>query len=423
VICVMTLSENSKKISVALIGLLVFGSVFVRSPVVYSLGFRSLLVMPLSLIVLLVVLILHNRKLPIGVVLFVLAALVTSSITGLYWGSWMASLLPSLFGVSLLTAFVASNKELKKTVTIGSVILLVFLLGAWLAFVLQLFGVSSVGTFYSASGRAIEFYYLSLAIPIHTDFIRPSGIYDEPGAFSFVICVFALLRNFMNLDKRLTWSLLFLGFVTFSLAHLVYVFFHFLAERNILRSFKKIMIVGCVFVAVLSTTGIWHNFEHYLLGRLALSTNSDRIFVGDNRSSLLANAVTFLKNSEFKQLSFGTDLSCIEGTTECGKKIPGVGSNPLSPLVYRGILITWPYYLYLFFSLGFGVVRREFMPLFAIGLLFMQRPSVMSSGYSMLAALVLVVFLRFSAWEKIFEGLLGVRTSAHIRQPAVRESL
>ena len=39
------------------------------------------------------------------------------------------------------------------------------------------------------------------------------------------------LRHLMNKGKKVTWTILLLGFTTFSLAHLFYVFFHLFIKK------------------------------------------------------------------------------------------------------------------------------------------------------------------------------------------------
>ena len=398
----MNAINYEKRDSKLLIGMLIFISVFVISHLVYSLGFRATVVIPMSLATLFFLLAVTQRKISGWIVLFVLAMLITSSITGLFWHSWRAAFFPAYFGVSLLLVSLATKSELNKTIAIGSYLLLIILLGACIAFSLGILGVESAGTFYAAAGRGIEFYYSSLAIPIQGNFIRASGLYDEPGTLSFIVCIFAFLRHIYGFDKRLTWVLLLLGFVTFSLAHLIYVFFHLLAERNVFKTLRNMLVVGTAVVFILISLGVWEYFENRLIGRLALSSNPDRIIAGDNRSIYLLQTIEYLQNGDIKEWLFGQHISCIEGTSECVKNVPGVGFNPVSPMVHYGFLIAWPYYLFLTFCIFIGIMRRDFWPLFAVGLLFMQRPVVLSSGYAMLAALVIIVVLRSPTFKKLY---------------------
>jgi hypothetical protein len=399
-----------EKASVLLVGILVFTSVFVASHLVYSLGFRASVVMLMSIFSFLFVLIVYERKIEILVLLLVLLSLVTSLITGLYWSNWTVALFPSLFCMSLLVASTASKKELDSVIEIGSVILLMMLLGAWVAFFIGIMGVPSLGTFYAAGGRGIEFYYTSLGIPYPGNFLRVTGIYDEPGSFSFIICMFAFFRHISNMDKKFTWILLLLGFVTFSLAHLIYVVIHLAAERNIFKTFRRLIIIGSVFLLAITIVDVWPFFEQRLFHRLEVSSDPTKVFVGDNRTKYLLSSIAFIKDQlDFRTFIFGADVSCIVSTGNCGQFAPYVGFNPFSPMILYGILISWPYYLFLLFALGFGVIRKEFWPLFAVALLFFQRPSMFSAGYATLAAMAIIVVVRSSSFKELCLMLIGKR--------------
>jgi hypothetical protein len=399
-----------EKESVLLIGILVFTSVFVASQLVYSLGFRALVVMLMLISTFLYVLIVYERKIKMLVLLLVLLSLVTSLISGLYWSNLIAGLLPSLFFMSLLVASITNKKELDSVIEISSIILLIMLIGAWTAFLIGIYGVPSLGTFTAAGGRGIEFYYTSLGIPYPGGFLRVTGIYDEPGAFSFIICMFAFFRHILNMDKKFTWILLLLGFVTFSLAHLIYVVIHLVAERSIFKTFRRLIVLGSVIAIAITMVDLWHFFEQHLFSRLKISPDSTKVFVGDNRTKYLLSSIAFIKDHlDFRTFIFGADVSCIVNTGNCGQFAPHVGFNPFSPMILYGILISWPYYLFLLFALGFGAIRKEFWPLFAIALLFFQRPSMFSAGYASLAAMAIIVVVRSSSFKELCLMLIGKR--------------
>jgi hypothetical protein len=382
------------------VGLLLSLSVFVLSPFVYSLGFRAIAVIPISMVLFIAILTINNKKIPIWTIYIVLLSFLTSSITGFYWVSWKASLFPAFFGMSMLIASIATKSELEETAKFGSVILMVILIGSWIAFFFAAIGIEPAGIFYTPSGRAIEYYYTSFAIPYNDSFIRPTGLYDEPGTLSLIVCIFAFIRHMLGLNKKFTWALLLLGFVTFSLAHLIYVAFHALSEKNIFRTIRNIILVGSLFIVFLSVMGVWPVFEERLIGRLAISPNTERIVVGDNRTQYIISSSQLLRTNFYAiDLMFGVDESCIEGKIECGKHAPKAGFNLLSPLIHYGLLISWPYYLFIGFAFLLGISNRTYYALFAVGLLFMQRPYAFSSGYAMLCALTIFAVLHSSRYK------------------------
>lgn len=377
-----------------LIALITFHAVFLISPLVYFLGFRASLVIPSTVVMALLAMSLHHRRLPHWVLLFVIASLVTSAISGVYWGSLQAALFPAYFGISLIVAVLATEKELRIIVSIGSVILLAFLIGGWIALALAFSGVPPIDTVSGLHDRVLYIYFATLTPTLIGDFIRPSGIYDEPGALSFFVAGFAFLRHWMRMDRKLTWILLILGFVTFSLAHLIYVAIHFMSERRLLVAWLTLIPVTAIAIWVLFTVGLWETFDARLVGRLSVATEPGKTVEGDNRTEFILNAVDALEAGGPRMFLFGVDAICIEGSIQCRHTYPGYEDNVLSPLAYYGLLISWPYYFLLAASIAVGSIRRSWWPLLGVGLLFMQRPNIFVAGYAMLAALVLVVVVR-----------------------------
>jgi hypothetical protein len=91
---------------------------------------------------------------------------------------------------------------------------------------------------------------------------------------------------------------------------------------------------------------------------------------------------------------WGLDSNCVTNVAACmSKGYLQFGENPLGPLVLYGILIAWPYYLLEAALLLIFVVRFNFIAL-AIFALLLQRPSLMSFGYSLLVLLAVEPLLR-----------------------------
>ena len=396
----------SPKSSILLVAVLVIHAVLLISPLVYLLGFRASLIIPATTALVVGISAYHGRRIPFWAVLLLLASLVTACLAGIYWESWRAALLPAYFGISLLAVTIASTRELRLFISISSVILLLMLIGGWIAVFMAFSGFSSLDEVSGLHSRRLYFFYTTLTPTLIGNFIRPAGIYDEPGALSLVICVIAFLRHVMEMDRRYTWLLLMLGFVTFSVAHLIYAMIHFLSERKVLAAWTNLLVFTCVAYWALSAIGIWELFDERLISRLAVSEDPQALIEGDNRTRSYLRAATALSEGGSELLLFGVDVSCIEGTLVCRRDHSGFDFNPLAPLVYYGFLISWSYYLFLGITLGTGILRRNWWPFMAVGLLYMQRPNFFSAGYALLAAASLIVFFRYAYLPKS-EGSRG----------------
>ncbi len=176
------------KNSILLVTVLVTHAVLLISPLVYFLGLRASFVIPVTTILVVGISAYHNRTIPCWALLLVLASLVTACITGIYWESWRAALLPAYLGISLLAVSIASTEELRTLISASSMILLLLLIGACIAVFLALSGLAPHSEVSGLHSRRLYFFYTTLTPTLIGNFIRPAGIYDEPGAFSLVIC-------------------------------------------------------------------------------------------------------------------------------------------------------------------------------------------------------------------------------------------
>jgi hypothetical protein len=71
-----------------------------------------------------------------------------------------------------------------------------------------------------------------------------------------------------------------------------------------------------------------------------------------------------------------------------------MGENPLSPLVFSGIIIEYPYYIIVGLFIVSPLWGRKYIVIFGMGLLFMQRPYVLGFSYSFMAIMIAYLFVR-----------------------------
>ena len=147
---------------------------------------------------------------------------------------------------------------------------------------------------------------------------------------------------------------------------------------------------------VISQSALWDVFSQYFFARLKFE---DGQMAGDNRSALVINAANYLNANVFL---FGLDVDCIVRPAICQQKgYNQFGDNPLGPLVWGGITLTFPYYLIVFFSLFKGIKHVNFIYV-GFFLLLLQRIEVMSYGYALLIAiLTYVIILRHTRNKQV----------------------
>lgn len=228
-------------------------------------------------------------------------------------------------------------------------------------------------------GRPASLYLLTMTNDVAGNLIRPAGIFDEPGALSFYICVTAACRSLLGLPRRTTWLLLAGGLSTLSLAHLVYMAFHMLSERLLsARALRALLASALVLGAAMLHPAVQATIEERIAARLVLE---DGRLAGDNRSELLDNAAGYV---DLRTSVVGLDARCISDWTACQRTYRRFGENILTPLVQGGILMSWPYYATLAALLATSLRARRRLVCAGVAALLLQRPYVLSAGYCLL---------------------------------------
>jgi len=401
----MTLSKTTTCVI-----LLLLATIISMSPLIDALF--SVKANRLSLIALLAILFIRNawEKIKPDTLLLLFLIMLLTTISASYWQENRVILLPIYFIASILVVSALTNDDIKIFVEILTWIMLVVLIGAVLGMFYALFGGVSIFSFPNEDGRINQLYLTTLTNSQYLNFIRPSGIFDEPGALSFVTCFLAALRHAFGFNKRITWALLLLGLVTLSLAHIIYVILHALEE------FRRVKKRKSIFVAVMITFFLYSivNFippiqdlyVSLLQARLQIEEGQ---LTGDNRTVLLLNAASYINLNTFL---FGLDSDCAIGVANCTDKgYEQYGENPLTLLVHWGGLVSFPFYLALVYLAMIAVRHRSFVIL-AVFLLLFQRPNTMSYGYSMLIVLTIYVLAHQRRYKALGKPPLSLRLSS-----------
>jgi hypothetical protein len=298
------------------------------------------------------------------------------------WGWWAIYWSP----LYLLTAyFLIINLQTNDFVILirfltHLVVALIF--GSYIAIAYKILGLPPLAQVPFGS-RYLDFYPLSLSYQ-YMGYIRPSGIYDEPGALSFMICTLAYLRYRMGFNLRNTIVLLLLGNATLSLAHTFFSIL-FLLTISLHVSHKKFL-TGLFSLAFLLLIAIAAKdyLPNVFLSRFEFS---DGRLAGDNRSSLMESAYNLISYRDLWLYGLGPISQAeIELLSEADGPF---STNPLSPIVFSGIIGSFWYYFFLIFLFLHAASKPARLPMLAIFVLFLQRPYIMNFGYSMLFLLIL----------------------------------
>lgn len=265
---------------------------------------------------------------------------------------------------------------------------------SWFSLVILVGGV--VGMAYAAAGgsplmdvqvgyRTTYLYLSTFSFAFIGDTLRPSGIFDEPGALAMYVGIITMFNDVLRQNARLTLAMMVLLVCTGSLAGLALSLWY-LVSSNAMRT-RRARNLGLV-LALLGGYGalsflypsnfLSSSLEAFYAERLQIDQGK---LVGDNRSG---QVVEFLELVDQEMLLRGTRNSpqAFESDDQ--------SSNPFSITYGYGAIISIPYFAILFF-LAFTTLRRGSCSRYAAGgllFLLLQRPYVYNLSWSILIAAV-----------------------------------
>jgi hypothetical protein len=358
--------------------LLVASSVIFISPFFLGMGgFKGNI---LSLMVLMIIFFIKRGRVSVKSSFSIFFLLFLSLFSMFYWESVTLIKFAIYFYSILFLIFLLSFEDIYKFTDYLSKFLIVLLIGGVIGFVYAYYlGGEAIFSIANEDTRKNGFYLSTFSSTYLNGLIRPSGIFDEPGALSFITCITVALRESLGMRRKSSWILLLLGFITLSTAHAIFFALYFAKIK--FTTLKRFMInmfsllIGLLLL--MSFDNPINDVVSYVLNRFAIV---DGGFVGDNRSQLLINAYSYL---DLKTFLFGLDVNSLLNLSYADKGYAQFCCNPLTPLTHYGIFISLPYYL----TIGYILVRSiKYKNLIAFGvfLLLLQRPYVMSYGYAVL---------------------------------------
>jgi hypothetical protein len=366
------------------------------SPILIYFGLNAILILLPVIGVFVYYTTILNRKINIYTILIIVTISILSFIVALYHQRLIIFFIPIFFIINILYINIFKKDELYIFVNIATYFLIVIMILSIFGIFYHYFGGQSILTIINADGRPNNL-YLTTFSNTNTEwvrFIRPSGFFDEPGALSFFICALTIVRHILKLNKNVTLSLLLLGIFTFSLAHILFILFYFLSETRF--SIKRMLYYGAVFSVfsvIVINTPLSSMVNLFFFNRIEIS--DDGMLKGDNRTERMINAISLLN---INNIFFGLDNECIVSPHEC-EKYGSIDSNPVAPLVRQGILLSFPYYAYLFIIL-YGLIKYKDPIYLGLFLLVLQRPNVMTLGYSFWAILIMILIINNKKYLK-----------------------
>lgn len=233
------------------------------------------------------------------------------------------------------------------------------------------------------SNQILHVYPGSLAL--HTNYgIRYSSIYDEPGSVAFVLACILIMRARYHSPNFVDLFIIMGGLISSSAAFAVFLvlyLFNFLTKR-VVRTVNKLQWLGMVILLLLLIIIIPETVNAFS-NRLIQASESSNPLTLINRYTALQNAFYLLNSNDYSYL-FGINYPAYSELLDQGIK---AGENPLSPLLFYGVVTSFIYYL-LITRLIFSPNKNN--PFLSIGFaaLLFQRPYIFDFGYIFLIMLV-----------------------------------
>lgn len=363
----------------------------------FSLKLKPIHFLLISIALIIIDLLITFRSINSRFILFSFACLFFSSITSLYWfGSIKIMTYPIAMLIGLYLTLVLSVDEYFNLINFLSFCSYVLVIGALIGFIYSMFGGKPLFIILNPDGRKNYFFLTTFSNAIIGKFIRPSGVFDEPGALSFFLCIVAIIRIISGKRQSGTWFIMIGGLVTISLAHILF-FCTLLPIINFKKKKTLVIIVSVVTLLIIlfSFSEVGKSIFSLISGRLSLNkTNS---FISNNsRTSIIENCLYIFRNDySLKKFVFSLNPGYMDSKYTIYQNYGKLGENPFSPLLYYGLLIAWPYYFLLIYLLILSIKKRDNIVFLGLALLLLQRPNITNIGYAFL------IFMPISLYKKI----------------------
>ena len=303
---------------------------------------------------------------------------------------------PLLFGLIAITSYKyidwlpIINKY--KVVDALSTILLITLYLGCLATLTKLLGLSGIHEY-----KNLTFYPFGYLYGAEIrEYPRLTGFFLEPGQLSFYICAVVTCRHYLQMPPQKTVILLLLGLLTQSLAHVFFMigYFIFTTNHNALNSAPERKIPGLLFNLIFLVIGLIIVYENGWMQerfinvlqlnpetwqRLNSYTYALNLFDGSLKDILLGPSAELSARiiSEAHSFSFNTPNASL------------YGENPLSPIIFGGLLASWPFYVAIIYPLISTLRNSSHSLLLSVFMLLtLQRPYTLEFPYTFIIALV-----------------------------------
>lgn len=183
----------------------VFALIFIKSPISYNIGFSFLIYAPFYLFLYLLILFNQNKyALNYFVIFFTLVSLLSILFSVLFQSKLDLIYSAGTIVLAILLFSIVNKDLFLKIINISTFIIFLLLIGSLITFIEFIQNGIPQNYYIFPNGREIYLGRFSfgddMSTPLGDTFFRPSSIYDEAGAFSFVIVFIVAIRDTLNMS-------------------------------------------------------------------------------------------------------------------------------------------------------------------------------------------------------------------------------
>ncbi len=199
------------------------------------------------------------------------------------------------FITSLMIINFISKKEINKFIDIYSQFVLILLITSLIGFIYALLGGKPIFIIDYRSYNHLYLYFTTFTNSVSGNVIRVAGIYDEPGAFTFIIWINIILRDQYKKNEKLTLLILFLSNLTLSLIGIIFTIFYIFYKYIFINKNKKLLKISTLaFLLLLLYNYLESEPEFNFLFELFNYDPGKGLLVGDNRTPEVDNFLKYL---------------------------------------------------------------------------------------------------------------------------------
>lgn len=270
------------------------------------------------------------------------------------------------------------------------------LIFAWVSLAYFYLGGDALLTIQNPDGRPNHLFLASFTNSNDYAFwgiIRPSGLYDEPGALSFVTTLVVIINEYHKPRTKAALLLMLAGMVTLSVTHAIllsiYFIYYAIESLSRLQLYALLAAIASTILITASTIELDKESALYRNFLIRLTFNSDGKLSGDNRSTQIDSfASDFMHRKDIALKGHQTLANENNGSIYWEDQ----SSNPFSIWFNYGIIM-WSFYFLTLTHIAhkaFGCKDKYLSALFLV-LLLLQRPLIFDSmwGPALWATIIL----------------------------------